>query len=50
MEEVEELSNIKEIYEYRESQKSRLQRTFVSGSAAASGKVNRGSAGVPKPK
>ena len=50
MEEVEELSNIKEIYEYRESQKGRLQRTFVSGSAAASGKVNRGSAGVPKPK
>ena len=27
---------------YRESQKDRLQRTFVSGSAAASGKVNRG--------
>ena len=26
---------------YRESQKNRLQRTFVSGSAAASGKVNR---------
>ena len=27
---------------YRESQKDRLQRTFVSGSAAASGKMNRG--------
>ena len=30
------------VQEYRENQKNRLQRTFVSGSAAASGKVNRG--------
>ena len=29
------------VQEYRERQKGRLQRTFVSGSAAASGKVNR---------
>lgn len=29
------------VQEYREQQKGRLQRTFVSGSAAASGKVNR---------
>ena len=30
------------VQEYRESQKNRLQRTFVSGKDAASGKVNRG--------
>ena len=30
------------VQEYREQQKGRLQRTFVSGSAAASGRVNRG--------
>ena len=41
MEEVEELA-YGIVQEYRESQKNRLQRTFVSGSAAASGKVNRG--------
>eukprot|EP00096_Caligus_rogercresseyi_P009004 TRINITY_DN2974_c0_g1_i1.p1 TRINITY_DN2974_c0_g1~~TRINITY_DN2974_c0_g1_i1.p1 ORF type:complete len:119 (-),score=38.65 TRINITY_DN2974_c0_g1_i1:65-397(-) len=29
------------VQEYRESQKSRLQRTFVSGSSAAGNKVNR---------
>ena len=29
------------VQEYRERQKGRLQRTFVSGSAAAAGKVNR---------
>jgi hypothetical protein len=29
------------VQEYREAQKGRLQRTFVSGSAAAAGKVNR---------
>lgn len=32
------------VQEYRESQKNRLQRTFVSGSAAAGAKVNRGKA------
>ena len=37
---VEELS-FGVVQEYREQQKGRLQRTFVSGSAAASGKVNR---------
>ena len=36
------------VQEYRESQKNRLQRTFVSGSAAASGKVNRRGRGIPK--
>ena len=36
------------VQEYRESQKNRLQRTFVSGSAAASGKVNRGRPGRGK--
>ena len=35
------------VQEYREQQKGRLQRTFVSGSAAASGKVNRSAPGVP---
>ncbi len=32
------------VQDYREEQKSRLQRTFVSGSAAAGAKVNRGKA------
>ena len=30
------------IQDHREIQKNRLQRTFVSGSDAANGKVNRG--------
>ena len=40
METVNELS-FGVVQEYREQMKGRLQRTFVSGSAAASGKVNR---------
>ena len=30
------------VQEYRQQQKGRLQRTFVSGAAAAGAKVNRG--------
>ena len=30
------------VQDHRESQKTRLQRTFVSGSDAANGKINRG--------
>jgi len=42
MELIEELSfGIGTLIDYRESQKNRLQRTFVSGSTAAAGKVNR---------
>ncbi|XP_040583078.1 uncharacterized protein [Lepeophtheirus salmonis] len=40
MELVEELS-FGIVQEYRDSQKNRLQRTFVSGSSAAGNKVNR---------
>ena len=47
MELVEELA-FGVVQEYREQQKGRLQRTFVSGSTAAAGKVNRGKPGVPK--
>ena len=47
MELVEELS-FGVVQDYREQQKGRLQRTFVSGSTAAAGKVNRGKPGVPK--
>ena len=32
------------VQEYRESQKGRLKRTFVSGSDAAGARVNRGKA------
>ena len=43
MELVEELSfGIGALQDYREQQKNQLQRTFVSGSTAAAGKVNRG--------
>ena len=41
MELVEEMS-FGVVQEYRESQKHRLQRTFVSGSDAAEARVNRG--------
>jgi len=41
MERVEELS-YGIIHEFREQQKTKLKRTFVSGSDAAVGKVNRG--------
>ncbi len=41
MERVEELS-YGIIHEFREQQKKKLKRTFVSGSDAAVGKVNRG--------
>ena len=47
MELVEELA-FGVVQDYREQQKGRLQRTFVSGSTAAAGKVNRGKPGVPK--
>ena len=43
METVEELA-FGIVQEYRESQKDRLKRTFVSGSDAAGAKVNRGKA------
>ena len=47
METIEEMS-FGIVQPYRESQKNRLQRTFVSGSDAASGKVNRSKPGKPK--